>query len=606
MYFDALTLTAVVQELRATILHGRIQRVLLPDSLSIGLEVYAQRQRHELLISAHPTFARVHLVRGKLSRGVDQATPLLLLLRKYLLGGRIVDIEQPTLERTLVLSIVKDAPRCNYDTPAQTGHAGESYTAEEIAGESPTSGPSKMTLIVETMDRRSNIFLVNSQGKIVECVKRVTSQQSWRVALPNHPYIPLPEQSGYDPHVTEATDIQACCRGKDQPLVKSLVRGFRGVSPLVAREALFRTLGEIPSGELDLSDDQAATLAITLRTLYYRDEPLTLASQDGIPAAYAPYRLTHFDDVHEHTSISEVLDQFYTARQNVTAHQQRRGEVEQMLAAARQRLQRILDQLEHEQERAEQLEQWRWEGEMIFAYTHAITPGQSVLVVEGKEIALDPEMSAVENARERFRRYNKARSGLVNIAERLEETRVRLSGGEQLSALLATANDRETIDQIAYEAEEQGYITAGTKLAASSAKKPRKGGSKQRKKQQKVRAKPLHLVSSDGIDIYVGRSSTQNEEVTFRIARPTDLWFHVHGLPGAHVIVRRGASAEIPDTTIREAAGLAAYFSRAYHELEVDVDMTERRQVRHLRGGTPGLVTYQPQETIRVPPKEPW
>ena len=133
MYFDALTLAAVVDELRETILGGRIQRVLLTGPLSIGLEIYAHGRRHQLLASAHPQLARVHLVQGRLTRGVEQSTPMLLLMRKYLLGGRIVAIEQPALERVVLLSIVKAPDMRNRAPEADDSEPDEDEVAEQEA-----------------------------------------------------------------------------------------------------------------------------------------------------------------------------------------------------------------------------------------------------------------------------------------------------------------------------------------------------------------------------------------------------------------------------------------------------------------------------------------
>jgi predicted ribosome quality control (RQC) complex YloA/Tae2 family protein len=184
MYFDALTLAAVTDTLQATIAGGRVQRVVLTSPLSIGLEVYAHRQRYYLLASAHPQFARVHLLQEKPSRGVEQATPLLLLLRKYVLGGRIVSVEQPPLERILFLSIAKDPPSGNPPSEADDESADEppAPTAEAALV------ARRCELIIEPMERRSNIILVDENNVILESIKRVTPRMSQRVILPQQPY----------------------------------------------------------------------------------------------------------------------------------------------------------------------------------------------------------------------------------------------------------------------------------------------------------------------------------------------------------------------------------------------------------------------------------
>jgi predicted ribosome quality control (RQC) complex YloA/Tae2 family protein len=215
--------------------------------------------------------------------------------------------------------------------------------------------------------------------------------------------------------------------------------------------------------------------------------------------------------------------------------------------------------------------------------------------VEGQTIKLDPERSPLEAAQARFRAVDKAKSALEGVPERLKATQQQLAGLEELLALLALTDVREQIDQIAQEAEEQGYIRPAQARA----------GAGRRGKPRTPRLKPLHLVSSDGFDIFVGRSSEQNAEVTFRIGQPDDIWLHVRTIPGGHVIVRSGGR-DIPERTLQEAAGLAAYFSGVRHETAVDVDLSRRKGVRKVSGGPPGLVTYQAERTLRVAPLPPW
>lgn len=604
MYFDALTLAAVADELRATILGGRVQRVLLPSPLSIGLEVYAHRQRHQLLASAHPQFARVHLVGRKLSRGVDHATPLLLLLRKYVLGGRIVAIEQPALERILLISIVKEAESRNRHDMETDAATLDPDTAELVDEEGASSHDDaegekvppfdatrpllRCELIVEPMDRRSNIILVDDDNLILESVKRVTPRMSRRVVLPRHVYELPPGQSKRDPRNATASGMMALRETSERDLARALVAAYRGVSPQAAREVVWRVLGQTGA---DLQADLPwYTLAARLRELFTAPWAPTLAPGAEAPAAYAPYALGHIAGATPQPAISAALEAFYAAREELTAHRLRRDGVQQQLAAARERLQHQHQQISAEMERARDLERLRWEGEMIFAFLHALTPGQRTLEVEGRVIELDPARTPIEAAQERFRAYDKAKSALAGLPERLQATRNQLDGLEQLAALLDLTDERDQIDQIAQEAVEQGYIKGGDERRA-----PRRG----------ARVRPLSLQSSDGFVIYIGRSSNQNDEVTFRIGRPDDIWLHVRTIHGAHVIVRTDGR-EAPERTLLEAAGLAAYFSQARDEKAAEVDMARRSQVRKVAGGPPGLVVYRAERTLRVAPQPPW
>lgn len=601
MYFDSITLSAVADELREHLVGGRIQRVRQTGALSIGMEIYAHRVRHQLLASAHPRYARVHLVQGKLSRGVEQASPLLLLLRKYVLGGRIIAIEQPALERILMLSIVKEpAPRNRKPaTPAAELPTDDDELADDdvlddeddadLIADEPAGEPLHCELIFEPMDRRSNIILVDDDNRILDSVKRVTPSMSRRVILPRRIYELPPAQDRYDPRRATAETFEALRQGRSGDLVKAMVGACRGISPQLAREVVFRALGRV-AATLD-EPLPWYTLAAQLRSIFSDDWEPTLAFAESEPTAFAPYRLSHLPNLEPQPGISIALERFYAGHEQLTANTQQREALQQQLAAALERLQHQQRQISAELDRARDLEQLRWEGEMIFGFMHSVEAGQTELEVEGQRIKLDPERSLVDQAQERFKAYEKARSAVAGLPERLQAVAARIDGLEQLITMLELSSDFQQIEELAREAEEQGY------LRPSAA-----GGGKKRKP---VRVRPLRLRSSDGFDIYVGRSSGQNDEVTFRIARPEDVWLHARGIHGAHVVVRSGGH-EVPEQTLREAASLAAYFSRARNEAAVDIDMARRSRVRRVPGGPVGLATYVAEATLRVAPREPW
>ncbi len=619
MYFDSLTLAAVVDELRATILGGRIQRVVLTGPLSIGLEVYLRGRRHQLIASAHPQLARVHLVRGRLTRGVEQETPLLLLMRKYLLGGRLVAIEQPPLERVVLLSIVKapdmrnrgrDEQRPTPDDPAGAGEHGAEDELPDPADDpedgldaQPDDGPAphparppqgpllRCDLVIEPQDRRSNIILVDDDNMILESVKRVTPRMSSRVIMPRQVFELPPPLERRDPAGATAAGIEALGETGQSDLAKALVNAYRGVSPQVAREVVFRALGRAKA-RLD-EPLPHYTIAARLRELFSAPPAPSLLPGPNGPAAFAPYALTHMPGAEPAPSISAALEAYYSAREALTGHGQRREAIAQQLAAARQRLVRQHEQIAGELQKARELETLRWEGEMIFAFLHELRPGQTSLAVEDRQIALDPRQSPVEQAQERFKQYDKAKSALAGLPERLAAVETRLLGLDELTALLQISDEFEQIEQIALEAEELGYLREHPDPAAA------------RKRNKASKARPLHLVSSDGLDIFVGRSARQNEEVTFRVGRGEDIWVHVRTIHGAHVIVR-GAGREAPERTLEEAAGLAAYFSQARDEPAVEVDLCRRALVRRIPGGPTGLVTYRAERTLRVAPRKPW
>lgn len=570
MYFDALTLAAVADELRGTIVGGRIQRVLLPTPLSIGLEVYNAGQRYQLFASADPRTSRVHLLGAKPTRGSDRDTPLTLLLRKYVRNGFVAAVEQPPLERILVLSILKHAALRKEDPDD---------VDEELRSE----------LVLELMGTRSNIMLVNDDNLILEAIKRVPAGAK-REIMPRRPYSPPPRLERLDPHTATAGGIRAAVAGDKaaaalpgrpgRDLAKAIVAAYGGVSPQQAREALARAAGGAES------EPPYEAIAEALRGLWNEPWEPSLAYEGEQAVAFAPYRLHQFAASRPAASISEALETFYAGAAQVTSHAQRRQALLRRLDEVRERYRRQVESLSRELERASALDRLRWEGEMIFGFLHQIEPGQSELTVEDRSIRLDPLRTPVENAQARFREYDKAKAAVAGVPERLTAAQNELRYLDETMALLELAEGYEAIAAIERESTDAGL------LKAPGGKAPRG-----------PRSQPLRVTSADGIVIWVGRSSGQNEEVTFRVARPDDLWLHVREQPGGHVVIR--ADGPVPDRTLEQAAGLAAYYSAARGSTSAEVVFTHKRNVRKIAGGPPGLVSYRDERSLRVAPLAP-
>lgn len=567
MNFDALTLAAVTDDLQALV-GGRIQQVLLPTPLSIALEIYAGGRRHYLFASADPRSARIHLLDTKPTRGPETPSPLVLLLRKYVRNGMIKGAEQPALERSVVLSILKRPP-------PRKDERDEDDTDIELCSE----------LVIELLGQRANIILVDDNNLILDAVKRVPGDERRRSLMPREPYIAPPRPPMQrDPRQATARDIAALATGTERDLVKAIVGAFAGVSPQQAREVIVRALGQpVEAVAQDLPWD---TFADALRALWTERAP-SVAYEADRPIAFAPYHMQQYPDVRAATSISAALETYYAATQTITAHAQRRDALRSRLEDVRERWQHQHDALSRELAKAESLDRLRWEGEMIFGFLHAIEPGQRELVVEGDTIKLDPDKTPVENAQARFREYDKAKGALAGVPERVAQTDAQLAYLDDTLALLQFADSYESIAAIEREVSEQGL------LHVDGNKKVPRG----------PRAQPLRLLSGDGMVIYVGRSAGQNDDVTFRIAQPNDLWLHARDMPGAHVVIK--ADRPVPDRTLAEVAGLAAYFSAGRNATTVDVVVTERRNVRKVAGGPPGLVRYRNERAVRVAPLAP-
>ena len=582
MHFDALTLAAVQAELSGLLVPGRVQKLLMPDEQSLGLEIYAQGQRHYLLLSAHRQASRVHRVPHRLRRGTERQPPLLLLLRKFVRGARLEAVRQPQpTERILTL---------HFDHPAQ--------------------GVS--TLVVEPMGRLSNLILLGPGEIILDALRRVpASDQARRVILPRQPYAPPPPQAKLPPlddgrsgYYQELARILE----RNDPLWRVLVRHLAGTSPTLAREVAWRA-----TGHPDTPAQDAPILAV-IQALQELWEPVRSGAwapgvaldETGRILAFAPYRLHFLGRFQPTSGISEAVARFYAAQAAQGPQEQtspagssdpyagQRNRVRQLLRQAEKRVQRQLAALAQDEPRPGEPEELRAQAEWLLALASQIQPGQRELRVDlGPEeqlvIPLDPDRSPVEQAERLFRRAAKLERAARFIPQRRAKLEADLAFLAQLGSDLALAQNQPEIAQVEEELRRAGLLRRERK------RRPAKGG---------ATGGPLRFTSPEGFTILVGRNARQNERVTFREAKGEDLWLHVRDAPGSHVVIRSGGRAVSPET-VRMAAQLAAYYSSQRGERAVPVAVTRRRFVSRAPGGHPGLVHIRHEETVTVPGELP-
>jgi len=540
MHVDHLTLACFRDRLDG-LLGARVQRVVLPDERSVGLELYAG-ERFQLLMSADTEHPRMLMVPHKLRRGVQTATPLLLLLRKWVDGSRLVDVTQPPWERILTL---------HFDGRA---------------------GPCR--LIAELIGRYSNLILVDAQGDVMEAVKRVGPEiNRYRVTLPAHPY-------------------QASAEG-DQPLHRMLTSQLFGVSPTVAREVAARVLGD-PEGRVQGASPEGIVQA--LHELFAplehgRWDPHIALDPSEAVVAFAPYRLSQFEAVQPVPTISEAMWRYFKERLASDAYASARRRVRELLNNARSSLEHALDQVRGQLVQEDQIEALREAGELLLAYQHQVEPGAEEVTVPdygGKpmSIDLDPALSAVENAQAIFQRYRKARRAAKEIPVRVRALEADLAYLEHLETDLTLAEMRPEIDAVHEALVDAGWAPRKRKrISGEMTRRPRR-------------------FDLGGYAVFVGRNAAQNEEVTFQRANPEDLWLHVRGRPGAHVVIK-SEGRPVPEDVVEQAAALAAYYSSVRRSERVHVDVTERRFLKRARGSRPGMVTYRNERTLNVKPQAP-
>lgn len=569
MYFDALTAAAIADELSATIRGGFVQRISLPSRDSVALEVYAHRRRHELLLTAEPAHPRAVLVSQRPTAQPGLVTPFGLLLRKHVLDGVVGEIEQPGAERLIALSITKRTEGTEH----------------------------RVWLQAELMGRHSNLLLLDGERRtVLESVKRVTREMSGvRPILPKYAYTPPPPRSGLPPHRVLPADLRALA-GAAKPsgaLWQMLVSGVSGLSPLAAREIVYRATGDAEARVRDRED--WSTLAAELRrmaALWATREwrPCVAAGPEGV-LAYAPYALTHLEDqaaLKFEESISAAIERYGGSLAPVVGHGQLRGQILAQMEKQAGRVRQRLASLREQEAGAADARRLMEDGQLVLAYAWAIEPGQQSLEVEDRTIRLDPALSPSENAQEMFDAYRR-----------------RKRAGEDLPAMIAEAErelarirEYETFAELAQGHAELTALGAEAVSAGVIREAGRPGDAHRKPAAPKMET----LTAPDGTRILVGRSAAQNERV-LAAGASHDWWFHAREIPGGHVVARTGGAAP-GEEALRIAAETAAWNSAARESGAVEVVYTQLKDVRRIKGAGPGQVTYRNECSVNVVPRD--
>lgn len=585
---------------------GRIQRLGMVDALTIGLEVYSRRKRWHLLASADSENPRIHLVSGMPSTDPNLITPFSQLARKYVRGAFITDISQPPLERIIKLSIAKRiGPADENFSDAATDDEPDNDETDIWGDENVT----RLDLYIEIMGRHSNIVMVDEDELVRESVKRVTPSMSRvRPILPKRVYELPPPPDKPDPRqATSATMEQVIANAKaGDTLTNVLVRGFRSVSPQIGREVSFRVTESAQTKMREVGAESAPDLSRTLRALY---QPMLTAAwnpkayeRDDLPIGYGALPMQHLAaeakeiDVESISRAIEVA-QVATGTETPKDHAQRRAQLVENIDRALQSVNTRLHSLQQQHERSKDTERLRRWGDTIYAYLWQIQPGDTELVAEsdvGEEtIPLDPDLDPKEVAAKYFDEYRKSQKAGEQLPARIEEAESEIAYLNQLRWLAGEAEGFAAIESIRYEFEEHVPGRLGVDPRANK-------GHQASKKQANRKVNPL--TDDDGNLYYIGKSGRENEQVTFEIAHADDWWLHARGVPGSHVILRTRVPGDEPDTEVVErAASLAAWYSQSRDSGSVDVDVTQRRHVRKIKGAGPGMVTYRNEYTILVP-----
>lgn len=561
MSFDGLFTRAITNELSQALKGGRINKIQQPFPNELLMVIRANGKNQRLLLSIHPSYARVQLT-NEVYENPSEPPMFCMLMRKHLEGFILEDIRQIELDRIIVF---------------------------EIKGRNELGDISYKQLIVEIMGRHSNIILVDKDRQmILDSIKHVSfAVNTHRAILPGQPYILPPQQDKVNPLVLNEEDILKRLDFNSGKLDKQLVASFAGISPLFAREVLHH------AGLANRTTLPSAFLSLINRVAKHDYQP-AITMSEGKESFYLFPLESLNGESKTFESLSEMLDRFYFGKAVRDRVKQQAADLLRFIINEKEKNEKKIRKLEATITEAEKANEYQLFGELLTANLFAVKKGMKEIEVinyydengASLTIPLDPQKSPSDNAQKYFSKYQKAKNALEIVQGQIQLARDEVTYFESLLQQVEAASTRD-IEEIREELVEGGYIRDRRK--------------KQNKKLQNAKLVLDTYVSTDGTEIIVGKNNKQNDYLTNKLAARDEIWLHTKDIPGSHVVIRSKTPAE---QTILEAASLAAYYSKARTSSSVPVDFTLVRHVKKPSGAKPGFVIYDHQQTVYVTPSE--
>lgn len=571
MAFDGITIANIVSELNHTIVGGKINKIAQPEADELMITVKNNRTQYRLFLSASASLPLIYLT-GENKQGPLTAPNFCMLLRKHIGSARILSVTQPGLERILIFELE---------------HLNE---LGDIC---------RKKLIVEIMGKHSNIIFCQEDDTIIDSIKHISANMSSvREVLPGRTWFIPHTQDKMDPLSMSREAFTETVFGKNLPVFKAVYTSLTGFSPLIAEELCVRSGIDPKRQAQELEETEKETLWQTTDDLVDRirrqDFSPVIVYQEEEPLEFAAFPLTKYQDQKSvsYKSISQVLESYYSMKNKITLIRQKSADLRRIVTTAIERTSKKYELQQKQQKDTEKKEKYRIYGELLNTYGYHLEEGARSLEAlnyytnEMITIPLDEHLSAAENAKKYFDRYTKLKRTEEALNELLEETRSDLEHLESIRTSLDIALDEDDLVEVREELMEYGYLR-------------RKGSSGKKKK---IVSRPFHYRSSDGFDIYVGKNNFQNDELSFKFASGNDWWFHAKGQPGSHVIVKSNGE-ELPDRTFEEAARLAAFYSKGRQAPKVEIDYTQKKNLKKPNGAKPGFVIYHTNYSMIAEPK---
>ena len=571
MPLDAICMTALVYELRPLLVGAKIDKVRQPGRDEIVLALRGTQGNGRLLMTANPSHPRLQMTE---ETPENPASPPMfcMLLRKHLTGGRILSVTQPPMERVVDLEL------------EALNELGERVSRH---------------LILEAMGRRANLVLTDGDNRIIDCLRRLDADMSaQRQVLPGLFYRLPPKQDKQDPLAVDQQTfaLLAAQAPPQRKAVDWLLDTFGGISPLVARELVFRACGDV-DGRMPISGLSQSFLELVDGVKANNFSPYLLI-RDGRAFDFSFQPILQYGPQAQNItreSFSVLLDEFYSTRELADRVRQKGQDLLRTVTNLRDRAARKLGIQAKELQATQEREQLREKGDIITSNLHRMERGMSVLRAQNfydpdcgeVEIALNPLLTPQQNAAKYYKDYNKAKNAQFYLTGQMEKGRVELDYLESVLEAIHLAEGERDLQEIRQELTDAGYL-----------RRPGKSG----KKEKRVSAKPLEFQSTDGLRISVGKNNTQNDLLTTKMAFKSDWWFHTQKIHGSHVVLWTQGN-EPPAQSVLEAAMLAAWFSQARGSDRVPVDYTPVKYVKKPAGAKPGMVIYETYRTAAVTPE---
>lgn len=591
MALDGITIAALTYELDETITGGRITKIAQPEKDELLLTIKQNksddngktlRSSKRLTISVNPSLPLMYL------SDENKQSPLLaptfcMVLRKHLNNCRILNIRQEGLERVI---------RMELEHLNEMGDLCKKY------------------LIVELMGKHSNIIFCDENDKIIDSIKHISPLvSSVREVLPGRDYFIPNTQNKLDSFNITESEFTDIILKKPLPIAKSIYTSITGFSPVMANELLYSSSLSDKNNTDELTDieklhlynnfslimDKIKNHAFTPEIIYKNSSSKSVKSET-LPVEFSCINLTLYENdamysVKKYESVSLMLYEYYSSKEIISRILQKSADLRKITNTALERARKKYELQAKQLKDTEKKDKYRIYGELLTTYGYELKGGEKSITCnnyytnEEITIPLDTTKNAMDNAKHYFDKYAKLKRTLEALTIQIKETKEEVEHLESISNALDIARYEDDLAAIRREMTEYGYI----KKHGSS----KKGGKKPEK------SKPLHYISSDGFDIYVGKNNYQNDELTFKIATGNDWWFHAKASAGSHVIVKTEGK-ELPDRSFEEAARLAAFYSSARNQNKAEIDYIQKKHVKKPNGSKPGFVVYYTNYSMTI------